>query len=124
MYRPALDFPTWGFAAAMRAELKRWTLSQSDIGAGENSLIASATAENEFHSTLVLFQRALQWDTEVTGTSYLMVLAVVEVAGTEVVAYRPLRPGGPAAISGCAKAVVNTCCFAVVVVAIVEATKK
>ncbi len=32
VYRPALDFPTWSFAAARRAELKRWTLSRTDTG--------------------------------------------------------------------------------------------
>ncbi len=60
VYRPALDFPTSSFAAVRKAELKRWTLSWSDIGVGENSSIASSmAAENAFQSTLLVFQRAL-----------------------------------------------------------------
>ncbi len=73
MYQPALDFPTWSFAAAIRAELKRWTLLPSDKGAVENSSIASSTAAvNEFQSTLRVFQRALRWDAEFEGTSPLI----------------------------------------------------
>ncbi len=62
VYRPALDFPTWSFAAARRTE-KRWNLSPRDKGTVENSSIASSTAaENEFQSTFPVFQRALRWD--------------------------------------------------------------
>ncbi len=60
VYRPALDFPTGSFSAARRAELKRLNLSRSEIGAVENSFIASSMAAvNEFQSILRGFQRAL-----------------------------------------------------------------
>ncbi len=77
VYRKALDFPTWSFAAARRAELKRWTLSLSDIGAVENCSIASSTAaENAFQSMFLVFHRALRWDAEIAGTSHLMVVVM------------------------------------------------
>ncbi len=77
VYRPAFDFPTWSFAAARRAELKRWTLSLSDIGAVENSSVASSTAaENKFQSTFLGFQRVLRWDAEAAGISHLIVVVM------------------------------------------------
>ncbi len=77
VYRPALDFPTWSFAAARRTELKGWTLSPSDKGAVENSSIASsAEMENEFQSAFLVCQRTLRWDAEAAGTSHLMVVVM------------------------------------------------
>ncbi len=74
--------------------MKLWTLSRNDIGAVENSSIASSTAvENEFQSTLLVFQRTLRLDAEVAGTSHLMVVVMGDVVGTEVFACRPLVPG-------------------------------
>ncbi len=75
--RPTLDFPTWSFATARRTELKRWTLSPSDKGADENSsIISSTTAENEFQSTFLVFQRALRRDAETAGTSHRQQLSL------------------------------------------------
>ncbi len=84
VYRPALDFPTWSFAAARRAELKRFTLLRSEIGAGENSSIASSTAAvNEFQSILRGFQRALGWDAQVAATLHRMVVETEAGVATE-----------------------------------------
>ncbi len=68
-----LEFSSMTFFCCEKSRVDATDLSQRDMGPGVNMSTASWTAaETCCQLKLIVFQRALLWDAEVTGTSHRM----------------------------------------------------